>query len=57
MAGHAQLKFVMTECSKTQNRLTGSTDGEGGTISFISIPYCRDDKTHDSESGAVCDLI
>ena len=22
MAGHAQLKFVMTECSKTQNRLT-----------------------------------
>ena len=23
MAGHAQLKFVMTECSKTQNRLTG----------------------------------
>ena len=29
MAGHAQLKFVMTECSKTQIRLTGlifSTD-------------------------------
>ena len=23
MAGHAQLKFVMTECSKTQIRLTG----------------------------------
>ena len=23
MAGHAQLKFVMTECSKTQMRLTG----------------------------------
>ena len=23
MAGHAQLKFVMTECSKTQTRLTG----------------------------------
>ena len=23
MAGHAQLKFVMTECSKTQSRLTG----------------------------------
>ena len=22
MAGHAQLKFVMTECSKTQIRLT-----------------------------------
>ena len=24
MAGHAQLKFVMTECSKTQIRLTRS---------------------------------
>ena len=23
MVGHAQLKFVMTECSKTQIRLTG----------------------------------
>ena len=23
MAGHTQLKFVMTECSKTQIRLTG----------------------------------
>ena len=23
MAGHAQLEFVMTECSKTQIRLTG----------------------------------
>ena len=23
MAGHAQLKFEMTECSKTQIRLTG----------------------------------
>ena len=23
MAGHAQLKFVMTECSKTQIRMTG----------------------------------
>ena len=23
MSGHAQLKFVMTECSKTQIRLTG----------------------------------
>ena len=26
MAGHAQLKFVMTECSKTQIRLTGLKD-------------------------------
>ena len=25
MAGHAQLKFVMTDCSKTQIRLTGLT--------------------------------
>ena len=25
MAGHAQLNFVMTECSKTQIRLTGLT--------------------------------
>ena len=25
MAGHAQLKFVMTECSKTQIHLTGLT--------------------------------
>ena len=25
MAGHAQLKFVMTECSKTQIRLTRLT--------------------------------
>ena len=25
MAGHAQLKYVMTECSKTQIRLTGLT--------------------------------
>ena len=30
MAGHAQLKFVMTECSKTQIHLTG-------LISFVSI--------------------
>ena len=29
MAGHAQLKFVMTECSKTQIRLTG----------LILLPY------------------
>ena len=28
MAGHAQLKFVMTECSKTQNRLTGLICGK-----------------------------
>ena len=27
MAGHAQLKFVMTECSKTQIRLAGLNYG------------------------------
>ena len=27
MAGHAQLKFVMTECSKTQIRLTELKSG------------------------------
>ena len=27
MAGHAQLKFVMTECPKTQIRLTGPIYG------------------------------
>ena len=32
MAGHAQLKFVMTECSKTQIRLTGLN-------CFISFGY------------------
>ena len=29
MAGHAQLKFVMTECSKTQIRLTGPKSSLG----------------------------
>ena len=40
MAGHAQLKFVMTECSKTQIRLTRlkleftlSTDGKNAMFS------------------------
>ena len=33
MAGHAQLKFVMTECSKTQIRLTGlKYESKRGTI-------------------------
>ena len=33
MAGHAQLKFVMTECSKTQIRLTGlSSNNENWSI-------------------------
>ena len=29
MAGHAQLKFVMTECSKTQIRLTSPYRADG----------------------------
>ena len=28
MAGHAQLKFILTECSKTQIRLTGLIYGK-----------------------------
>ena len=33
MAGHAQLKFVMTECSKTQIRLTGLQFSPSSTCS------------------------
>ena len=32
MTGHAQLKFVMTECSKTQIRLTGLIYGKTTNI-------------------------
>ena len=42
MAGHAQLKFVMTECSKTQFRLTGlicNTDIKRLTCSNILKPF------------------
>ena len=35
MAGHAQLKFVMTECSKTQIRLTGPNYFLGFLLDFI----------------------
>ena len=45
MAGHAQLKFVMTECSKTQIRLTGLICRSGQLtalfmilITFLVIP-------------------
>ena len=38
MAGHAQLKFVMTECSKTQIRLTG-------LIWPASVMFCRHRQT------------
>ena len=43
MAGHAQLKFVMTECSKTQIRLAGlkwseTVRPERNTISLSMRP-------------------
>ena len=45
MAGHAQLKFVMTECSKTRIRLTGlirrkATDVIGAWIILV-IAYTK----------------
>ena len=49
MAGHAQLKFVMTEYSKTQIRLTGpiskwnqielSSNGNGSFFHFMYITH------------------
>ena len=51
LAGHAQLKFVMTECSKTQIRLTGlkwslcsckgSTSMRKGLIMQLTCSQCR----------------
>ena len=40
IAGHAQLKFVMTECSKTQIRLTG--------LMLCLILFSHDDKSENS---------
>ena len=34
MAGHAQLNFVMTECSKTEIRLTG-------LICLVIVPFTK----------------
>ena len=50
MAGHAQLKFVMTECSKTQICLTGliwssSKDYKGTALYFV---YCKFPKYSDT---------
>ena len=47
MAGHAQLNFVMTECSKTQIRLTGlnlcvSVVHENSTMTFIALILKRE---------------
>ena len=39
MAGHAQLKFVMTECSKTQIRLSRPKYGKQGTASGKHLFY------------------
>ena len=49
MAGHAQLKFVMTECSKTQIRLAGlicsfeycTTFSQFSVYLTIFIPSCK----------------
>ena len=47
MAGHAQLKFVMTECSKTQIRLTGlvvftgALAGSNCTTGYQTVEYCE----------------
>ena len=37
MAGHAQLKFVMMECSKTQIRLTGPIHLQYQTCNWLTI--------------------
>ena len=37
MAGHVQLKFVMTECSKTQIRLTGLNRNSCSFVLFIAV--------------------
>ena len=41
MAGHAQLKFVMTECSKTQIRLTGPIWCRTIVVRYIAQPLTR----------------
>ena len=58
MAGHAQLKFVMTECSKTQIRLTGlmlETKQFFLTcvLSLINTWCCRADATIHSSFATV----
>ena len=40
MAGHAQLKFVMTECSKTQIRLTGPNSSSQWLQEEIKVYGC-----------------
>ena len=46
MAGHAQLKFVMTECSKTQIRLTGLSCLEELKVHFNpDLKFEKDNQT------------
>ena len=57
MAGHAQLKFVMTECSKTQIRLTGLIciikDGKSTDFTHESLIHIDPEHRYDSENGTV----
>ena len=48
MAGHAQLKFVMTECSKTQIRLTGLIYNlyKYAFLATINLHTCYHTKIH-----------
>ena len=53
MAGHAQLKFVMTECSKTQIRLTGPILSEFRRLKCylnINIANIMDEMTRTAEN-------
>ena len=56
MAGHAQSKFVMTECSKTQIRLTGlmSNLKEWRQRSFLQIKHKQDKRR--SLRECVCNI-
>ena len=47
MSGHAQLKFVMTECSKTQIRLTGLSYQNDGTVFICGDLNSRCDDLND----------
>ena len=49
MASHAQLKFVMTECSKTQIRLTGLIWQSGIVIITVSDKEEEKKKSHDKK--------
>ena len=46
MAGHAQLKFVMTECSKTQIRLTG--------LKYVMVSVAKGMQTRQQRYRSYC---